>query len=1000
MSFDPSASPSRPRQTTTAKRSGALAPTLIILGVLAVLFMIFTTFYTDFLWYSSVDKSSVFTTLLATQLALFFLFGLIMATAIGFTMLIAYKSRPEIGVMSAEQISLERYRASLEPFHKVILIGIPTMFGVMAGMSASAQWQSWMTFRYATPFGKTDPQFNTDISFFAMQYPFLRFVLGFMVAVLLLCILMAAVTHYVYGGLRLQGAPPRTSRAAHVQLSILGGLFMLLKAVGYWLDRYGLAIKSEPLVEGFTGLKYRDVNAVLPAKNILVVIALVCAILFFVNAFRQGWTLPLVGTGLLVVSALIIGGIYPALVQQFQVKPSELVREQEYISRNIEATRAAYGLDKAQFSDYSGKGAPTADTLKEDAGTLTNIRLLDPAVVSPTFRQLQQIRSFYAFPDALDVDRYPLDDGLRGAIIAVREVNLDGRGRAQLGKRPRGVHSRVRRGGCLRQHSQAPMADRTSSPPTCPSSASSKLEQPRIYFGEDSPDYSIVGAPEGSEPRELDFPDDTSPTGQRNNTYTGKGGVGVGNLFHKLLFAARFQEPNIVLSSLVNSESRILFDREPVTRVAKVAPWLTIDGDPYPVVVDGRVKWIVDAYTTTSSYPYSSRTTLSDATADALTATTTSVTTLPRERINYLRNSVKAVVDAYDGTVALYAWDSTEPMLQTWTRAFGGVVTPVSEAPAELVAHFRYPEDLFKVQRTILSRYHVEDAASFYNGQDFWTIPIDPTNRAVNALQPPYYLTLRMPGTADPKFSLTTTFAPQKRQTLAAFMSVDSVPGPTYGTIRVLQLPRNTTVPGPTQVQNNFESEPAIAEQLTLLRRGGADVEFGNLLSLPVSGGMLYVEPVYVRATQGQGFPLLRKVLVSFGNTTVLRNTLQDALLAVFAGTSTGTDSETDGGADGGGGGGQPTDDAQADLVKAIADAQSAYQKGEEALAAGDFAAYGKAQDELKAALDRAAAAQRRITGEAAQPPAEDGSTSGEPPATDAPSTAPSDAATATPAST
>ena len=310
------------------------------------------------------------------------------------------------------------------------------------------------------------------------------------------------------------------------------------------------------------------------------------------------------------------------------------------------------------------------------------------------------------------------------------------------------------------------------------------------------------------------------------------------------------------------------------------------------------------------------------------------------------------------------------------------------------MAHFRYPEDLFKVQRTILSRYHVEDPASFYNGQDFWTIPNDPTNRAVNALQPPYYLTLRMPGTTEPTFSLTTTFAPQKRQTLAAFMAVDSAPGPTYGTIRVLQLPRNTTVPGPTQVQNNFESEPAIAEQLTLLRRGGADVEFGNLLSLPVSGGMLYVEPVYVRATQGQGFPLLRKVLVSFGDTTVLRNSLGEALAAVFSGTgtSTGGDGETD---TGDGDAGEPTEDAQADLVKAIADAQAAYEAGEQALANGDFAAYGQAQADLKAALDRAVAAQRRITGEAAQePPADgevteeppaDGEVAEEPPATDAP---------------
>ena len=349
------------------------------------------------------------------------------------------------------------------------------------------------------------------------------------------------------------------------------------------------------------------------------------------------------------------------------------------------------------------------------------------------------------------------------------------------------------------------------------------------------------------------------------------------------------QDPNIVLSSLVNSESKILFDREPLTRVAKVAPWLTTDGDPYPVVVGGRVKWIIDGYTTTNAYPYSSRTTLKDATADAITATSSSVATLPSERINYLRNSVKAVVDAYDGTVTLYAWDPTDPLLQTWTKAFGGTVTPIAEAAPELVRHFRYPEDMFKVQRTILSRYHVEDPASFYNGQDFWTIPNDPTNRAVNALQPPYYLTLRMPGTTEPKFSLTTTFAPLKRQTLAAFMAVDSAPGPTYGTIRVLQLPRNTTVPGPTQVQNNFESEPAIAEQLTLLRRGGADVEYGNLLSLPVSGGLLYVEPVYVRASQGQGYPLLRKVLVNFGDTTVLRNSLGEALAAVFSGTGSGT---------------------------------------------------------------------------------------------------------------
>lgn len=966
-------------------------PTLAIVAVVGVVFLLFTSLYTEYLWYGSVEKSSVFTTMLVTRLVLLVVFGLLMALPLAAAMLLAYRSRPELGVISAEQVSLERYRASLEGFHRAILIGVPALFGLLAGMSASAQWRSYMTWRNSSPFGVTDPQFGMDISFFALRYPFLRFVLGFAITVVVLCLVLNAVTHYVFGGIRLQGPSPRVSHAAHVQLSVLAGIFMLLKAAGYWLDRYGMAIKGDPLVDGFTGLRYRDVNAVLPAKEILTVIALVCAVLFLANAWRRGWALPVIGVGLLAVSALVIGGIYPAIVQQFQVKPSELVREQEFIKRNIDATRAAYGLADAKFQDYSGTGQATTAALERDAGTLGNIRLLDPAVVSPTFRQLQQIRGFYSFPDTLDVDRYQMANGQRGAVIAVREVNLDGVGERNWAN----DHAVYTHGyGVVAAYDNTANSDGRPSffASDIPTIGQLQLDQPRIYFGEESPDYSIVGAPEGSEPRELDYPDDTSGSGQRNNTYTGAGGVSVGNLFHKLLFAARFQDPNIVLSSLVNSESKIMFDRDPATRVAKVAPWLTLDGDPYPVVVGGRVQWIVDGYTTTNAYPYASRTTLSDATTDAITASSSAVSTLPSERINYLRNSVKAVVDAYDGTVTLYAWDPNDPLLQTWSKSFAGVVAPVSTAPAELVAHFRYPEDLFKVQRTILSRYHVTDPTSFYNGQDFWTIPIDPTNRTANASQPPYYLTLRMPDQTRPAFSLTTTFAPLKRQTLAAFMAVDSAPGDSYGTIRVLQLPRNTTVPGPTQVQNNFESEPTIAEQLTLLRRGGADVEFGNLLSLPVSGGLLYVEPVYVRATQGQGYPLLRKVLASFGDTTVLKNTLPEALAAVFSERGPAPEEPQEGSSDPG----QAGPDAQAQLTQALADAQSAYEAGEQALRNGDFEAYGKAQQDLKDALDRAAAAQRRLRGDQASD-TDAPTQSPSPEATEPTSTPPpSDAASAT----
>jgi uncharacterized membrane protein (UPF0182 family) len=422
-------------------------------------------------------------------------------------------------------------------------------------------------------------------------------------------------------------------------------------------------------------------------------------------------------------------------------------------------------------------------------------------------------------------------------------------------------------------------------------------------------------------------------------------------LFRKILFAVKYQEGNILLSDLVNSESKILYDRAPRERVKKVAPWLTLDGDPYPAVVNGKIVWIIDAYTTTNGYPYSERTSLGEATADSITASSQFVAAQQREQVNYIRNSVKATVDAYDGTVTLFAWDEADPVLQTWSKAFPGTVEPRSELKGELLEHVRYPEDIFKVQRELFSRYHVTDPQAFYSGQDFWAIPDDPTRRVAGQAQPPYYLTIKMPGTKAPTFSLTSTFSPNNRQTLSAFMAVSAEPGDDYGTIRVLQLPRNTTIPGPVQVQNNIESDPEISSQLSLLRRGGSEVETGNLLTLPVGGGLLYVEPIYVRATQRDSFPLLRKVAVAFGNNTALDDSLEGALAQVFDGTvDTGVQplpGETPGG--GGGTTPQPTDT----LEKALDDVSAAYAKGQAALRAGDLAAFAKAQEELGAALKR-----------------------------------------------
>jgi uncharacterized membrane protein (UPF0182 family) len=480
--------------------------------------------------------------------------------------------------------------------------------------------------------------------------------------------------------------------------------------------------------------------------------------------------------------------------------------------------------------------------------------------------------------------------------------------------------------------------------------------EPRIYFGENVPDYSIIGGVKTDSPVEFDYPDDASPNGQRNYTYSGKGGVPVGSFLNKAVFALKYQEQRILLSNLINKDSKILFERNPRNRVAKVAPWLTLDGDPYPALVDGRVFWIIDGYTTSAGYPYSRQTVLSNATADVLTANSGSIASQRNQSINYIRNSVKATVDAYDGTVSLYTWDEQDPVLKTWSKAFPKALLPKSAISKDLMDHIRYPEDLFRVQREVLSSYHVKTAEAFYGGQDFWRVPRDPSTFGANAgAQPPYYLTLQMPGSKSPVFSLTTPFVPRGgRENLSAFAVVNSDAGPDYGKISVLQLPRNTNVAGPSQVASNFEAKPEVANSLSLLRRGGSDVVLGYLLTLPVGGGLLYVQPVYVQATANtSAYPLLQKVLVSFGDQIGYDDTLKGALDQVFAGnsgTTSGATTTT----------GNTGTSNNSSLASALASAKSAYQDGLAALANGDFVAYDRAQKRLKSAIDAAINAQSK----------------------------------------
>ncbi|MFD5543322.1 UPF0182 family protein [Streptomyces sp. NPDC127079] len=946
--------PTGPRIRAAGRPSRRVRTLLLTLGVLAVLgmaFSMFAGFWTNWLWYRSVHYSSVFTTTLWTKIGLFFVFGLLMAAAVGFNVWLAHRLRPPLSAMSTEQQSLDRYRMGIAPYKRWLLLAVTALVGLIAGASAAGQWRTWLMWVNGVPFHQKDPQFHLDVSFYAFDLPWYRFLLGFGFATAILSLIAAALTHYLYGGLRVTSPGARATGAATGHLSVLLGIFVALKAVAYWLDRYGLAVKSSDFkaTDNWTGLRYVDANAYLPAKTILFCIAVICALLFFATLWRRTWQLPVIGFGLMVLSAILIGGLYPAIVQKFQVQPNEQAKEAPYVQKNLKATREAYGIDDTKVTEYTGKSTSTDKTkLRDDVDSTASIRIMDPNIVSPTFQQAQQMWNYYAFPTNLDVDRYTKDGKVQDTVIGLRELNLDGIPKNNwINDHFRYTHGYgvVAAKGTEADGQGQPVFTESD----LPSTGDLGTYQQQIYYGEKTTTYSIVGGPQ----KEIDYSDDS---GEKTTSYAGKSGVSLSSAINRAAYAVAFNEPQILYSGAIGDGSRILYNRTPKERVEAVAPWLTIDGDAYPAVVDHRIQWIVDAYTTSNGYPYASRTTLGDTTADSLTAANNSRAVVAQQnQVNYIRNSVKATVDAYTGAVKLYQWDTADPVLKTWMKAFPGTVQPKSAISTELLDHLRYPQDLFKVQRELLTRYHVTDAQTFLTGSEVWQVPDDPTNKSGNAV-PPYYLSMKMPDQSRQAFSLSTTFTPNGRNNLSAFMSVDSeADSPDYGKIRILKLPTGTTVDGPKQVQSKFNSEQDIAAAIKLLKGGDSEVEYGNLLTVPLDGGLLYAEPVYVRGA-GVKYPLLRKVLVTFQGRTAFEDTLDEALNKVFGSDGSGTGSSDTGTT-------TPPTSGNPTVQAALDDAQKAFEAGQEALKKGDWTAYGKAQDDLRDALKRAEDAQAKANG-------------------------------------
>jgi len=919
-----------------------------VLGLIAliVVLTIVAGIWTDLLWFRSVHYSSVFGVTYGTRWALFFVTGLFMALVTGANAVIAFRLRPEYRpVPAGERPGMDLYRQAVDP-HRRLLLGLAlVLVGLLSGLSAAGAWQTWLMFANQVPFGVKDPQFGLDISFFVFTYPFLRLVLGYLFTAVLLSLAAVLLVNALYGGLRAPGRRLRATAAAQTHLFLLLGVFVLLKGFAYWVDRYGIDFSQRGTVT--TGASYTDVNAVLPAKTVLAVIAVLCAVLFFAGALRRSAALPAVGFGLLVLSAVLIGGVYPAIIQQFVVKPNELAKESRYIQREIGGTRLAYGVGSSQVMSYPGTSSVPPSQLASHVSGLNGLRLMDPAVVSQTFQQLQQVKGFYQFPGMLAVDRYllPSSRSAQDVVVAVRGMGGPPAGQGNWIN----THLVYTHGfGVVAAKANAVASGGTPwfVESDIPPHGQLGPYQPRVYFGQQQNTYAIVGAPPGRPPQELDYPFENA-SGQQNYTYQGNGGVPVGSPLYRLLYATKFRELNILLSSAINGDSKILYDRQPLARVAKVAPFLTLDANPYPVVANGRILWVVDGYTTTDMYPYSERISLPGATATSQTPAG-AVAGEAVGQINYLRNSVKAVVDAYTGAVTLYQWGPSDPLLRTWMNAFPGIIKPRPDIPAYLLAHLRYPPDQFEVQRQILAKYHVTNPQSFYGGQNFWTVPNDPTGATtVSGLsQPAYYLTMIMPGYRQPEFSLTTTMAQRSRPNLAAYIAVDSNPQAGYGTIRVLQLPQEAAILGPQQVQNNFESDTVASKELSLFRQGGSTVIKGNLVALPLAGGLLYEEPIYIQAAGGASagsYPTLKRVFVFFDGQVGYGPTLQNALGQIFAGLPSAGPALPGG-----------TGQVSSAVRRYLAQAEQAYAAAQAALKSGDFAAYGQDIANMKAALDNA----------------------------------------------
>ena len=868
------------------KKSNSLR---IVLGVavVGILFLITSIrglagFYTDYLWFDSLGFVSIWKSVLWAKFLLGAVFTAVFFLLLWLNLYIADKLAPKVRAPGPEDELAQKWQNLMGRKVGLIRGGISAVFALIAGVGVSAQWEDWLFFSNRVDFNVVDQQFGRDVGFYIFQLPFLTFIVSWAFASILIVFIVTAAQHYLNGGIRVQGQPgSRVTPQVKAHLSFLLGFLALAKGIGYYLDRFELTLSSRGFVDGAT---YTDIKAKLPALQLLMIVSVFCFGLLIFNIWRRGFTYPIIAVGLWALVASLAGTVYPALVQRFQVEPSESTKEAPYIERNIEMTRLAMGLDRVTPSTFDYDLSLSAEKVAENMGTIRNVRLLDPSVMRDTFQQTQGIKSFYDFRD-IDVDRYEIDGEMTQVVLAARELNQGDlpndswesqhiaftHGYGLAAAPANGVDSNGRPDYAL---ADIPAVAETGA-------ESLSVETPGLYLGEGLSGYAIVGA----ERDEVDFQDDDDKT--EVTRYSGADGVDINGIFRKLAFALRFAEPNLVVSGEIGDDSRILYKRDIVDRAKTLAPFLKFDRDPYPALINGNVMWMLDAYTTSNMFPYAQNINPRAVKSGDLSGS-----------YNYVRNSVKVVIDAYNGSVDFYVIDKADPLAQSYQKQFPDLFTE-SEPSQELREHFRYPEDLFRIQTDMWGRYRINEAAEFYDAAGAWAIAQDPGNSigltAIEAVFDatgnivsrsearisPQYLLLRLPGEEDESFVIFRPFVPfsddDSRKNLEGFMVVHNDPE-RYGEIEVFEIRSSTPVDGPALFNSNIQTEEEISQRVTLLNQNGSTVVPGNLLLIPVEDSLLYVRPLFIEATGTTAVPELQFVIVGVGPDVVIANSFEEAL--------------------------------------------------------------------------------------------------------------------------